>query len=126
MTRLAGLVVLSALAIPANASHPNRTRQEKPRPTQSAEPPLAPPAPIPQATPMPAFAERVLNVLFCPAPVVVNLVVTGRDHDLNQCRSFLRGDPLSLREARENSTRAWINIQPSVLLYQRLDGAVGP
>ena len=54
MSRLAGLIVLSALAIPANASHPTRARQEKPRPTHSAEPPLAVPTPIPPAPELPA------------------------------------------------------------------------
>jgi len=54
MTRLAGLVLLSALAVPAAASHPTRARQEKPRPTQSAEPPLAVPVPIPPAPVSPA------------------------------------------------------------------------
>ena len=58
MTRLAGLIVLSALAIPANASHPTRARQEKPRPTQSAEPPLAVPLPIPPAPALPNLAEN--------------------------------------------------------------------
>ena len=56
MTRLAGLIVLSALALPANASNPTQARQKKPRPTQSAEPPLA--VPLPNPAGQPALPDR--------------------------------------------------------------------
>ena len=97
MTRLAGLVLLSALAVPAAASHPTQARQERPRPTQSAEPPLAPPVAIPPAPELPRVGgNRPANATDAPG------------------------------SAREPFHRFWMNDRPRVLPFQRPNGAAGP
>jgi hypothetical protein len=129
MQRLAGLVVLATLAIPADASHPHLTRQEKPRPTQSAEPPLAVPLPIPPSTPTTILDERVLETILCPNQALAKWVVTrvfGDPNDPNWRMERLLKESEDLSQAREEFHRFWMNNQPSVLSYERLNGAIGP
>jgi hypothetical protein len=77
MRRLTGLAVLAILTIPATASHPTPIRKEKPRPTESAEPPLAAPLPVPpSAAPEPILDERVLETVLCPNQALAKWVVT--------------------------------------------------
>jgi hypothetical protein len=123
MTRLAGLIVLAALAIPATASHPTRARQEKPRPTQSAEPPLALPVPIPPAGPATAAGDRVLMMVLCPDRALAGFVTD----QVNRYRmSLLLNESDNFEQPREEFHRFWMNNQPSVLTYKRLNGAIGP
>ena len=118
MKRFAGLVVLTTLAIPANASNRVRVRMEKPRPAQSAEPPLALPiAPNPPASPTPVVNDRVLRVALYPGRVLANLVRRGYDSDLDYCRLVLSGTSPDLAEARIELHRFWMNNQPSVRTY---------
>jgi hypothetical protein len=123
MSRLAGLIVLSALAIPAAASHPTRARQEKPRPTQSAEPPLAVPVPIPPAGPAATAGDRVLMTVLCPDRALIRFVT---DQVSRSLAARLPDESEELRQARDEFHRFWMNNQPGVLTYKRLAGAVGP
>lgn len=75
MTRLAGLILLGLVAIPVEASNPNRIKKERPRPVQTAEPPLARPIPAPQpAAAEPMVSEKVVMALACPQQAVAKLV----------------------------------------------------
>jgi len=118
MQRLVGLALLAILTIPATASHPTPVRKEKPRSTQSAEPPLAVPLPIPPSAPEPVLTADVLETVLCPDRALAKWVVP---------RVF--GGPTEsedLRQAREEMHRFWMGNQPSVLSYERLNGAIGP
>ena len=76
MKRLVGLAVLLTLVNPTDASDPIRARMEKPRPTQSAEPPLALPIPaLPGLGAEPTLGARLLEAVVSPQRVVVRLVV---------------------------------------------------
>ena len=75
MTRLAGLILLGLLALPVEASNPNRVKKERPRPTQTAEPPLARPIPAPQPASEPVIAARLVEVLVCPDRGLTRLVL---------------------------------------------------
>ena len=48
------------------------------------------------------------------------------DSDPNARMSQLLNESEDLRNAREEWHRFWMNNQPSVLTYERLNGAIGP
>jgi hypothetical protein len=126
MKRFAGLAVLATLTIPADASHPTPTRKEKPRPTQSAEPPLALPLPIPPST---ILDERLLETILCPNRALAKWVVNrlfGYPNDPNERMNRLLRESEDLAQAREEWHQFWMNNQPSVLTFDRLNGAIGP
>lgn len=80
MKGLVVLAVLAALTLPAAASNPTQTKKVKPRPTQSAEPPLALPIPaLPQPAPVPLLNDGMLQTLLCPNRALVNWVFGGLD-----------------------------------------------
>jgi len=129
MKRLVGLAVLATLAVPATASQPTPTRKEKPRPTQSAEPPLAMPQAIPPSPPEPILDEQVLETVLCPDRALAKWVVGrvfGDLSDPNERMNQLLRESEDLVQAREHWHRFWMNNQPSVLSYERLNGAIGP
>jgi len=104
MKRFAGLAVLTILTIPAAASHPPITRMDKPRPTESAEPPLAVPLPIPPSAPVPILDEQVLETVLCPNRALAKWVVTrvfGDPNDPNWRMERLLEEAEDLRQARE-------------------------
>ena len=74
MTRLAGLILLTLAALPADASNPSRVKKERPRPTQTVEPPLARPLPAPQPAAEPMVTDRVVMAVACPYQAVARLV----------------------------------------------------
>jgi hypothetical protein len=129
MHRIVGLTVLGLLAIPVDASNPSHTKKEKPRPTESAEPPLAPPIPIPPAAPEPLVSTELIEAVLCPHAVVAKLVVTRLIEDPNDPNVRMRrllNESEDLRQAREELHKFWMNNQPSVLTYERVNGAARP
>lgn len=48
------------------------------------------------------------------------------DSDPNYRTGQLLNESEDLRQAREEMHRFWMNNQPSVLSYERLNGAIGP
>ena len=48
------------------------------------------------------------------------------DSDPNYRMTQLLNESEDLRQAREEGHRFWMNNQPSVLTYERLNGAIGP
>ena len=129
MKRLAGCTLLVVLAIPVEASNPNRTKKERQKPTETIEPPLARPIPVPQPAPEPMVNERVMEAVSCPHRAVARLVFPESLEDPNnpnvRMRRLLK-ESEDLRQAREEFRRFWMNNQPSVLTYERLDGSIGP
>jgi hypothetical protein len=129
MQRLVGLALLAVLTIPATASHPPVTRKERPRPTESAEPPLAVPLPAPPSTQEPVFNDRVLETVLCPNQAVARWVVSrmfGDPTDPNVRMNRLLNESEDLRAARQAFQAFWLGNRPSVLSYERLNGADGP
>ena len=114
MTRLAGLILLGLLALPVEASNPNRIKKERPRPTQTAEPPLARPIPAPQqAAREPMLNERVVMALMCPQRVVAQFVADRMDR-YRMARLLNESDGVTLCDL------------PPGLVYERLQGNIGP
>ena len=54
------------------------------------------------------------------------LFLNRYDSDPNYRMSQLLNESEDLRQAREEFHRFWMNNQPSVLTYERLNGAIGP
>ena len=125
MKRLAGLTVLLLVALPVAASNPNRIKKERTRPVQTAEPPLARPIPAQPAAP-PVLNDRVVRTALCPHRLLANLVLRGYDSDFHYWRLVLSGTSRDLAEARVEFHQFWMGNQPSVLTYERVNGAIGP
>src|SRR5262245_1223458 len=69
------LAMLGSLSLSADASNPNRTQKARPRPIQSADPPLALPVPNAPPAPEPVPATRLVETILCPERVLAELVV---------------------------------------------------
>ncbi|MSR54817.1 MAG: hypothetical protein EXS09_16240 [Gemmataceae bacterium] len=54
------------------------------------------------------------------------LFLNRYDSDPNTRTAELLNESEDLRQAREEWHRFWMNNQPSVLTYERLNGAIGP
>jgi hypothetical protein len=54
------------------------------------------------------------------------LFLNRYDSDPNYRMTQLLNESEDLRQAREECHRFWMNNQPSVLTYERLNGAIGP
>ena len=54
------------------------------------------------------------------------LFLNRYDSDPNYRAQQLLNESEDLRQAREEMHRFWMNNQPSVLSYERLNGAIGP
>jgi hypothetical protein len=54
------------------------------------------------------------------------LFMNRYDSDPNYRTQQLLNESEDLRQAREEMHRFWMNNQPSVLSYERLNGAIGP
>jgi hypothetical protein len=54
------------------------------------------------------------------------LFLNRYDSDPNYRMTQLLNESEDLRQAREEFHRFWMNNQPSVLTYERLNGAIGP
>jgi hypothetical protein len=54
------------------------------------------------------------------------LFLNRYDSDPNYRMTQLLNESEDLRQAREEMHRFWMNNQPSVLTYERLNGAIGP
>jgi hypothetical protein len=54
------------------------------------------------------------------------LLLNRYDSDPNVRTNQLLNESEDLRQAREEMHRFWMNNQPSVLTYERLNGAIGP
>lgn len=54
------------------------------------------------------------------------LFLNRYDSDPNTRMSELLNESEDLRQARDEWHRFWMNNQPSVLTYERLNGAIGP
>jgi hypothetical protein len=54
------------------------------------------------------------------------LFLNRYDSDPNVRMNQLLNESEDLRQAREEFHRFWMNNQPSVLTYERLNGAIGP
>jgi hypothetical protein len=54
------------------------------------------------------------------------LFLNRYDSDPNYRMNQLLNESEDLRQAREEWHRFWMNNQPSVLTYERLNGAIGP
>jgi len=54
------------------------------------------------------------------------LFLNRYDSDPNTRMAELLNESEDLRQAREEWHRFWMNNQPSVLTYERLNGAIGP
>ena len=79
MKRPAGLTILLLMVLSADASNPTRAQKVRPRPIQSAEPPLAVPVPAPQparAAAEPIVPERVWQAVLYPERALARLVVS--------------------------------------------------
>ena len=79
MTRLAGLILLGLLAVPVEASNPSRIKMERPKPVETAEPPLAKPIPVAQPAAEPVRDSRALEAIVWPGRVIVRLVAERVD-----------------------------------------------
>lgn len=124
MTRLAGLTVLALVALPADASNPTRTQKSRPRPVQSAEPPLAVPIPAQPAVTVPVISTRLWEIILRPERALAKFVVTrliGFPSDPNVRVNQLLNESEDLQQARAELHQFWMNDQPSVLTYQRLN-----
>jgi len=61
------------------------------------------------------------------APAVgCGVPINRYDSDPNYRMTQLLNESEDLRQAREEVHRFWMNNQPSVLTYERLNGAIGP
>jgi hypothetical protein len=119
-------IAMALLAFSATASEPRSARTAKQvvhRPTQSAfsgniiglqAPKLGPIPPRP-------LHERLLEFVVCPMkPIVEYFEPANRRMRrlLNECED--------IGQVREQFQGFWMNSQPSVLTYERLDGTIGP
>jgi hypothetical protein len=116
MKRRLALAVLAFLVLSADASDPRPVRiDKKPRPAQclgnvvGVMPPGAWVQPnAPELEPL--LNDRLVEVIVCPDLMVARWTAKK----------------LALRQARAEWHRFWMNNQPSVLSYDRLNGAIGP
>ena len=67
-----------------------------------------------------------LVALFAVLPNTGCLMLNQYDSDPNVRTHQLLNQSEDLRQAREEWHRFWMNNQPSVLTYERLNGAIGP
>jgi hypothetical protein len=64
--------------------------------------------------------------LCCVLPNTGCLFLNRYDSDPNTRMNQLLNESEDLRQARLEMQRFWMNNQPSVLTYERLNGAIGP
>jgi len=64
--------------------------------------------------------------MFCVLPNTGCLFLNRYDSDPNTRMAELLNESEDLRQARDEWHRFWMNNQPSVLTYERLNGAIGP
>lgn len=73
--------------------------------------------------------RRILLValaLIASLPNVGCLFLNRYDSDPNERMRQLLNESEDLRQVREEKRRFWMNNQPSLLTYDRLNGAIGP
>ena len=99
---------------------------EKPRPTQSAEPPLALPIPNAPPAPEPVLNSRLVEYILFPNRWLCEEVMDRTGFSAHIRMNRLLRESEDLLQAREEFHRFWMNNQPSVLTFDRLNGAIGP
>jgi hypothetical protein len=65
--------------------------------------------------------ERLIEFVVCPIKPIVEYFDSPNSRMMR-----LLTESEDLRQAREEMHRFWMNNQPSVLTYERLNGAIGP
>src|SRR4051794_1998584 len=118
MTRFAAVVVaLAVFTLPCAASAPQLATKTKAKPrVVLPNPPPNPPMQIPPTIREPLLSANLVETILFPDRALAQLILD---------RTGLTAH-IQLRQAREEWHQFWMNNQPSVLSYERLNGAIGP
>jgi hypothetical protein len=134
MKRLLPLAVLAFLAVPADASDPRPVRiDKKPRPVRFSgnviglqQPGGWVVRPV-EPEPEPILSDRLVEAVVCPDLALARIAADRLKPYAAQLRvRRLLNESEDLRQAREEWHLFWMNNQPSVLTFDRLNGAIGP
>jgi len=128
MTRFAAVVVaVAAFTLPCAASAPQLATKTKAKPrVVLPNPPPILPMQIPPTIREPLLSANLVETILFPDRALAEFILdrTGLSAQIRMRK--LLNESEDLRQARQEWHRFWMNNQPSVLSYERLNGAIGP